>query len=364
MASAATSRSSSRAIRPRPGRPGRPVSTNTITTFGRKAFRRPLTDHRGDELHAVQQPDADRDANEVAEAILYAFLASPSFIALPELGQTTDTATGAFKLTSYEVATRLSFLLWNSVPDDTLNTAADSRPAHHGRADPRAGAADAPEPQGRGGREHLPSGLRAHRERLALDEQHHAHDRSRASPSATYTAAMAELDAFFAGRGGQRRHVQATSSPAPNGFVTKDTAPIYGVTSTATTPTKMALDATKRPGFLTRVGFLSTFAHDATSSPILRGAFITRRVLAIPVGTPDPTFLGMTPPAGNYTTNRQAMEALTRASPCNALPHHQGQPAGLRAGEIQRRRRLAGQGSARRRHQLDRGRHPQHRPRR
>ena len=71
------------------------------------------------------------------------------------------------------------------------------------------------------------------------------------------------------------------------------------MTSTATTPTKMTLDATKRPGFLTRVGFLSTYAHDATSSPILRGAFITQRVLAIPVGQPDPTFLEHDAAAGH-----------------------------------------------------------------
>ena len=118
--------------------------------------------------------------------------------------------------------------------------------------------------------------------------------------SATYTDAMAELDSFFADvvvNGGTFDDLFTS----PNGFVTKNTASIYGVTSTATTPTKMPLDTTKRPGFLTRVGFLSTFAHDATSSPILRGAFITQVVLAIPVGDPDPSFIGMTPPAGSTT---------------------------------------------------------------
>jgi hypothetical protein len=128
---------------------------------------------------------------------------------------------------------------------------------------------------------------------------------------------MAELDAFFADvvvSGGTFNDL----FNSPNGFVTKNTAPIYGVTSTATTPTKMALDATKRPGFLSRVGFLSTFAHDTTSSPILRGAFITQVALAIPVGAPDPKFLNMTPPVANYTTQRQAIDALTMGAPCNS----------------------------------------------
>ena len=139
---------------------------------------------------------------------------------------------------------------------------------------------------------------------------------------------MAELDAFFADvvvNGG----TFADLFTSPVGYVTKDTAPIYGVTSTATTPTKMTLDATKRPGFLTRAAFLSTFAHDKTSSPILRGAFITQRVLAIPVGDPDPSFIGMSPPPGDYKTQREATEALTKGSPCNGCHTTKVNPPGF-----------------------------------
>ena len=56
--------------------------------------------------------------------MLYAFLASPSFIMLPELAQ--DAEGAAIKLSQHEVATRLSFLLWGSIPDDALSTAADA----------------------------------------------------------------------------------------------------------------------------------------------------------------------------------------------------------------------------------------------
>src|SRR6185369_11775611 len=67
-------------------------------------------------------------ADEIAEAILYTFLVSPSFLLVPELDSTaTDTATGAIQLSSIEVAARLSFFLWGSIPDDTLNAAADAK---------------------------------------------------------------------------------------------------------------------------------------------------------------------------------------------------------------------------------------------
>lgn len=297
------------------GTAGTTCLQNTIMTFGRKMFRRPVTSAEMTTFMRFNSLTQTHTGNDTAQSILYAFLASPSFLSLPELGQTMDSATGALQLTSYEVATRLSFLIWNSVPDDTLNTEADNNrltTAAQIRAQairmlqsPKAAAVAST----------------FHRNYAQIMNGSHWTNNNAHSignyTSATYSDAMAELDAFFADvvvNGGTFSDL----FNSPNGFVTKNTASIYGVTSTATTPTKTALDATKRPGFLSRVGFLSTFAHDTTTSPILRGAFITQVALAIPVGAPDPKFIGMTPPANNYTTQRQAMEALTMGSPCNA----------------------------------------------
>ncbi len=142
------------------GTAGTTCLTNTITTFGRKAFRRPLTSTEVTSFMRFNSLTPAGTPAQVAEAILYAFLASPSFIALPELGQTMSGT--ALQLTSYEAATRLSFLLWNSVPDDTLNTAADMGQLTTAAQIRGAGRADAPEPQGGRGREHLPSRLRGH----------------------------------------------------------------------------------------------------------------------------------------------------------------------------------------------------------
>ena len=103
------------------------------------------------------------------------------------------------------------------------------------------------------------------------------------------------------------------------GFVTSDTAAIYGLDKTKYTSTasQVALDATTRPGFLTRVGFLSTFSHYDVTSPILRGAFVTGRVFGINPGTPDPNFLKAVPPAGvTYTSERDAITALVANQPC------------------------------------------------
>jgi hypothetical protein len=297
--------------------------TSTIQTFGRKAFRRPLTSTEVTSFLRFQNLTPAGTTNEIVESVLYAILASPSFIQIPELGTTAEGT--ALKLSSHEVAARLSFLIWNSVPDPMLDTEADA------------------------GRLTTAAQIRTQALRLlqspkaaAIGTSFHKYyaDISNGShwtnitmhtlptwAAGSYNAAMAELDAFFGDMvvsGGTFKDLFTS----PVAFVTSATAPIYGVTSTATTPTKMMLDATRRPGFLTRVGFLSTHAHETTSSPILRGAFITQRVLAIPVGQPDPSFTGMMP-VGTFSTERAATEELTKNAPCNSCHTTKVNPPGF-----------------------------------
>ena len=58
-------------------------------------------------------------------AVLIRLLLTPDFLYHVALG---DTATG--KLTDHEMASRLSYLLWETMPDDALATAADRAELH------------------------------------------------------------------------------------------------------------------------------------------------------------------------------------------------------------------------------------------
>src|SRR5262249_20658966 len=89
--------------------------------------------------------------------------------------------------------------------------------------------------------------------------------------AASYAPAMAELDSFFQDvvlGGGAFKDLFLSNV----GFVTRDTAALYGLDPTGygTTATRVTLDANRRPGFLTRAAFLSTFSHFDTTSPIQR----------------------------------------------------------------------------------------------
>jgi hypothetical protein len=291
---------------------------NTVQTFGRKAFRRPLTTTEVSNFMVLNSLTPAGTGTQVAQAILTAFLESPSFIMLPELNQTQTN--GNYQLNSYEVATRLSFLFLNSVPDATLSTAADNN-----QLTTKAQIlAQAKRLLGLSKASQMANSFAQFY--LAIENGSHwtnntTHDTTKypAWDSNSYAPAMAEITSFFQNltlNGGKFSDLFLSNI----GYVTKDTAPLYGLTGSTytSTPMQVTLDSTKRPGFLTRVGFLSTFAHFDVTSPIFRGAFITGRVLGINPGTPNPAFLNMTPPTGNYTTERQAIEALVMNQPCQS----------------------------------------------
>ena len=303
--------------------------TDTIKAFGRRAYRRPLTDAEVTSFMRFNSLPQTHTPADVTEAILEAFLASPTFIMVPELAETPEGS--AFKLNQFEIAAKLSLLLWNSIPDAELTAAADGNQlatadqvalqAKRMLADPKASGVATTF-------HHIYADVQTGSHWVNVSE----HDTTK-FPSfkpGSYNAAMQELDAFFAElvrTGGTFKDLFLS----PTAFVTQDTAGIYGLNAASygAAPTKTALDATKRPGFLTRIAFLSTFSHFDATSPILRGAFITGRVLAVPTGTPNPAFLGMKPPPGDYKTNRAATEALTEPAACAGCHAQKVNPPGF-----------------------------------
>ncbi len=96
-----------------------------IERFGRRAFRRPLSADEVTRTLAVFQ--SVRTASDVAtgaRAVVGAMLVSPSFLFRAEFGEGTSAVSGALALTPFEQASRLSYLLWSSMPDDALLDAA------------------------------------------------------------------------------------------------------------------------------------------------------------------------------------------------------------------------------------------------
>jgi hypothetical protein len=290
----------------------------TIKSFGRKAFRRPLTDAEVARFTKLSQTSPAGTPAEVAETTLQAFLVSPSFLMLPELTTTKAASGQAIQLSSYEVATRLSFLLWGSVPDDTLNAAADANQLQ--TADQILAQAQ----RMIAVRENTgPLVASFHRNWVQMDNGNahwwkidHDPKTYPLFSAAAKPSQQAELDAFFqevAFTGGSFQDLLLSNVA----FVNKDSAALYGLDPSkyGTDLTKVPLDAMQRPGFMTRAGFLSSYADYNSTSPILRGAFISVYMLGVNPGPPIPGATMMTV-TGNFKTQREYVETLTKPSAC------------------------------------------------
>jgi hypothetical protein len=99
-----------------------------VQKIGRRAWRRPLTDEETTQYVSIGR-NAQTQLNNFFDGLQYALaglLQSPHFLYRVELGQPDPAEPARLAFNDYELATRLSFFLWNSTPDDQLLDAASS----------------------------------------------------------------------------------------------------------------------------------------------------------------------------------------------------------------------------------------------
>ncbi len=93
-----------------------------ITDFGARAYRHALTPEQKKALTAVYQVGKAESFSKGIELTVEAALQAPEFLYLIELGG--DSTSALHVLDDYELASRLSYLFWNSMPDAELFTKA------------------------------------------------------------------------------------------------------------------------------------------------------------------------------------------------------------------------------------------------
>ncbi|MFK8113363.1 MAG: DUF1592 domain-containing protein [Rubripirellula sp.] len=94
------------------------AARKNVREFGSRAFRRPLKTSEEERLFGIMRSAWQQDSqpDEIMETVLVAILTSPHFIFRVER----DADQGIRKLDDYELASRLSYFLWSSMPDERL----------------------------------------------------------------------------------------------------------------------------------------------------------------------------------------------------------------------------------------------------
>jgi hypothetical protein len=92
-----------------------------MATLARRAFRRPVTDADLNPLLAFyERGRRERDFDYGVQSAIEAMLVSPDFLFRVERGPKTAAPGAVYHLNDFELASRLSFFLWSSIPDDEL----------------------------------------------------------------------------------------------------------------------------------------------------------------------------------------------------------------------------------------------------
>ncbi len=287
-------------------------------TFGRRAFRRPT--NADDEAMFEAAYAAGREGGSYAEGIevmIRAALQSPHFLYRLEITPPANSSAPVVPLNQFELATRLSYLIWGAGPDDALLDAAErgelgTRQAVAAKAramleDPKALVAIG---------EFYNQWLGTTR----LDITSKDTDLFPIYSDAVRDGMMRELPAFVEYVLWRSDHKLATLLTAPVAFVTSPLAEVYGVTvpEGTTTPRMVTLPKGQgRSGVLTQAGFLSVQAHPDQTSPVLRGKFTRSKLMCQPP-PPPPMDVDISPPdIREGATARERFSAhATAASSC------------------------------------------------
>lgn len=258
-----------------------------VETFGRRAWRRPLTEDEIVRIAAVVAAIGaqDGDFRTGVRYGLAAMLQSPAFLYRTEHGQPDPDRPGQRRLTDLELASRLSFLFWNTIPDDELLDAAEAgelstdaglrAQAERLVADPRAA-----------------QGVRAlYTDILALydlddvskDPTLFAHASEDLAPAAREET-LRGIESLVLQDDGDLRDLLTTQRT----FVDARLAALYGIP--AADPDGFAevwLEPDQgRRGLLGQAAILMLYAHSTRSSATLRGKFIRQRLLCQDIPAP------------------------------------------------------------------------------
>lgn len=97
-----------------------------IDSFGRRAYRRPLVPEEHAALRGIydRARAADRDEDTAVRLVIQGALMAPQFLYRAETSL--SESGGLVPVESYELASRLSYFLWASMPDDALLDAAEA----------------------------------------------------------------------------------------------------------------------------------------------------------------------------------------------------------------------------------------------
>jgi hypothetical protein len=286
-----------------------------IQRFGARALRRPL-DQEDESFYRVVYGSEVAASPAAYADVIAVMLSSPEFLYFVEHGQDEiPDEHGSYQLSPYELASRLSYHFWQTLPDDQLWQAAQdgsllergvlAQQAKRLMADPRARSAlvdffvdwlqleDLPPLDAR-----------------AQDPVYAAFaGADLPGPELRQQVMDDALDMLGYFTWNEPRGLDALFTSELSFARGAALARIYGVAPWDGSSHPPALPVGDRPGLLTRAWFLA--GNSANTRPIMRGVFVRQRLLCDDIPPPPDNAAAMPPGLASDKTTRQVISALT-----------------------------------------------------
>jgi mono/diheme cytochrome c family protein len=301
---------------------------NVLGQLARRAYRRPVDDGDLQPLMAFyDRGRADGGFDAGIESALGRLLVSPNFLYRVERDPSTVAPGAAYRISDLELASRLSFFLWSSIPDDELVEAAAAN------------------------RLNDPGVLEAQVRRMLTDRRADALVENFAaqwlflrnvqtlSPDldlfpdfdeSLRQAFRRETELFFDSIVRENRPALDLLT-ADYTFVNERLARHYGIPNiTGSRFRRVTVDDPNRRGLLGQGSILSVTAYPHRTSPVLRGKWLLENLLGTPPPPPPPNVpdLKETNAEGHVLTMREQMKQH-RANPVCASCHSMMDPPGF-----------------------------------
>jgi hypothetical protein len=278
-----------------------------IEHFAGRAFRRPALAEELQVLFALfDRAHAVLGHNPALAAVIESILAAPQFLYRLE-APAAEVQGDRVQLGPYELASRLSYFLTGSMPDEPLLSAAQS-----------GALLDRVEVESQARRllytVHARSRVREfHTQWLGLDR---LTAMARDGAPADLNVALLEsvhlyLDDVFWSETSSVQDLYA----APQIFVNETLAPLYAGSTAVSGWTRLE-NQTERAGLLLQPALLTLLAHPDQSAPVKRGVFVRDAILCEPVAAPPPTVNNTPPDPDPSMTTRERFAVHTADVSC------------------------------------------------
>jgi len=295
-----------------------PCARHILSTLARRAYRRPVTDADIETLLSFYQAGKNQGGGFEAgiENSLRLILASPKFLFRSEPDPVSVAAGSVYHVSDLELASRLSFFLWSSIPDDQLlnlavqgklkDPAVLDREVRRMLADPKAEA--------------LVNNFAE--QWLFLRNVQSVSPDEAAFPNFDDNLRQSfkqETELFFDSIVKEDRDVMDLLT-ANYTFVNERLAKHYGIPNVYGSQFRqVTLTNDARRGLLGQGSILSVTSVPTRTSPVIRGKWILENVMGTPPPPPPPNVPALKDQAqgGKILSVRQLLEEHRKNAPCS-----------------------------------------------